>query len=120
MWSRSRSCPNDPERRSERCEEILKIQSIGLKKRLEHTKSKTVVLGISGGLDSTLALLVSVRAFDALQKPRKDILAVTMPASARRSAPRATRRSSAKRFGVTLRCIDISAAGPAAFFRYRA
>ena len=55
------------------------IQAMGLKKRLEHTNCKTAVIGISGGLDSTLALLVTVRAFDLLGKDHKDIAAVTMP-----------------------------------------
>lgn len=62
-----------------RCEEILNIQAVGLKKRLAHTHCQNVVLGISGGLDSTLALLVTVRAFDMLGIHRKNILAVTMP-----------------------------------------
>lgn len=65
--------------REKRCEEILTIQTMGLKKRLEHTNCKCAVVGISGGLDSTLALLVTVRAFDALGIDRKGILAVTMP-----------------------------------------
>ena len=55
------------------------IQAMGLKKRISHARSKSAVVGISGGLDSTLALLVTVRAFDALSLPRKGILAVTMP-----------------------------------------
>ena len=71
--------PKDKEKRSERCEEILNIQAMGLKKRLEHTNSKTAVVGISGGLDSTLALLVTVRAFDLLGREHGDIVAVTMP-----------------------------------------
>ena len=65
--------------RARRCEEILAIQAHGLKKRLEHTKSGCAVIGISGGLDSTLALLVTVRAFDLLGLPRSDIRCVTMP-----------------------------------------
>ena len=71
--------PQDDRVRSERCEEILTIQAIGLKKRLAHTHAKTAVVGISGGLDSTLALLVTARAFDMLGRSRKEILAVTMP-----------------------------------------
>ncbi|MBQ5431307.1 MAG: NAD(+) synthase [Lachnospiraceae bacterium] len=71
--------PDDPGELSERCEEILDIQAYGLRKRLEHTHCKTAVIGISGGLDSTLALLVTVRAFDLLGMDRKGILAVTMP-----------------------------------------
>ncbi len=71
--------PGDIAKRNERCEEILTIQAMGLKKRLEHTNAKSVVIGISGGLDSTLALLVTVRAFDMLRRDRKGIVAVTMP-----------------------------------------
>lgn len=62
-----------------RCEEIFNIQAMGLKKRLEHTHCKSAVIGISGGLDSTLALLVTVRAFDLLGMPHENIKAVTMP-----------------------------------------
>ena len=61
------------------CEEILSIQAMGLVKRIVHTHCKTVVLGISGGLDSTLALIVCVKAFDKLQLDRKGIVGVTMP-----------------------------------------
>ena len=71
--------PSDDQARAQRCEEILTIQAMGLKKRLAHTHSKTAVVGISGGLDSTLALLVTARAFDMLGRDKKDIIAVTMP-----------------------------------------
>ncbi len=71
--------PHDRETRNRRCEEILTIQSMGLKKRLEHTGVTHAVLGISGGLDSTLALLVTARAFDMLNIPRDHIHAITMP-----------------------------------------
>ncbi len=71
--------PGKMEERNKRCEEILLIQSMGLKKRLEHTGCGHAVVGISGGLDSTLALLVTVRAFDLLGLDRKGIHAVTMP-----------------------------------------
>ena len=71
--------PADEEKRKARCEEILSIQAFGLKKRMEHTGGKTAVLGISGGLDSTLALLVTARTFDLLGLERSNILAVTMP-----------------------------------------
>lgn len=70
--------PGNKDERDKRCDEILMIQAMGLKKRLEHTGAGAVV-GISGGLDSTLALLVTVRAFDLLGKDRKGITAVTMP-----------------------------------------
>ena len=71
--------PSDEQTRAQRCEEILTIQAMGLKKRLAHTNARTAVVGISGGLDSTLALLVTARAFDMLGRNKKDIIAVTMP-----------------------------------------
>lgn len=71
--------PADMEERERRCEEILTIQAMGLKKRLAHTHAKSAVVGISGGLDSTLALLVTAKAFDLLQMDRRQIIAVTMP-----------------------------------------
>lgn len=71
--------PSNADQLSDRCEEILNIQALGLKKRLAHTHAKSAVVGISGGLDSTLALLVTARAFDMLRLPRKGIVAVTMP-----------------------------------------
>ena len=71
--------PGDPKRRAERCELILKMQADGLAKRLEHAHAKTAVIGISGGLDSCLALLVAVRAMKQLGRPASDVLAVTMP-----------------------------------------
>ncbi|MDO4303276.1 MAG: NAD(+) synthase [Bacillota bacterium] len=81
--SRSFPCmpfvPADISERDKRCEEILSIQSMGLKKRFEHTGCKCAVIGVSGGLDSTLALLVTARSFDMLGIERKNIRAVTMP-----------------------------------------
>ena len=71
--------PYEKKDRDKRCKEILSIQAMGLKKRLEHTNCQSAVLGISGGLDSTLALLVTVRAFGLLGLERKKIMAVTMP-----------------------------------------
>lgn len=71
--------PEETAERNRRCDEILTIQAMGLVKRLEHTHSKGAVLGISGGLDSTLALLVTARAFDILGLDREGITAVTMP-----------------------------------------
>ncbi len=71
--------PSDKNDRDTRCEEILTIQAMGLKKRLEHTGCKNAVIGISGGLDSTLALIVTVKAFDMLKIPHNQIMAVTMP-----------------------------------------
>ncbi len=81
--SRKFSClpfvPEDKEKRNKRCDEILSIQSFGLKKRYEHTGCKKAVIGISGGLDSTLALLVTARTFDMLSIERHNIVSVTMP-----------------------------------------
>ncbi|MEE1114390.1 MAG: NAD(+) synthase [Eubacterium sp.] len=71
--------PSDQTLRDERCDEILNIQALGLKKRLRHTHCTNAVVGISGGLDSTLALLVTARAFDMLNIPREKITAITMP-----------------------------------------
>ena len=71
--------PQDERHRSERCEEIFQIQSHGLARRLEHTGCKCAVVGISGGLDSTLALLVTVRTFDKLGLDRTGIIGITMP-----------------------------------------
>lgn len=71
--------PSSADQLSDRCEEILNIQALGLKKRLAHTHAKSAVVGISGGLDSTLALLVTARAFDMLGLSHKGIVAVTMP-----------------------------------------
>lgn len=71
--------PSSEQERMERCEEIFNIQVEGLMKRLQHTHSNNVVIGISGGLDSTLALLVTVRAFDALGISRNNIYGITMP-----------------------------------------
>ena len=71
--------PSSETERARRCEEILNIQATGLKKRLDHIHCQNVVIGLSGGLDSTLALLVTVRAFDMLGLSREKITAVTMP-----------------------------------------
>ncbi len=71
--------PSNKNERDKRCNDILSIQAHGLKKRYEHTNCKTAVIGISGGLDSTLALLVVVRAFDLLGLDHKNIICVTMP-----------------------------------------
>jgi NAD+ synthase (glutamine-hydrolysing) len=71
--------PGEDSIKNKRCEEILNIQSHGLRKRLEHTNCKYAIIGISGGLDSTLALLIINKAFDLLKIPKKNIIAVTMP-----------------------------------------
>jgi len=102
--------PNDPQTRAVRCEKILTLQAIGLKKRLEHTKLKHVVLGLSGGLDSTLALLVCIRAFDLLGLDRTGIITVTMPCFGTTKRTKSNATSLAKAFGVTLITIPITKA----------
>lgn len=79
VFSRTPFVPDSSEKLAERSELIFNIQSKGLEKRLLHARSKTAVIGISGGLDSALALLVARRAFLSLGKPLSDIIAVTMP-----------------------------------------
>lgn len=99
--------PTDENTKNKRCEQILSIQANGLKQRLAHTNAKTAVIGISGGLDSTLALLVTVRAFDALGYERSAIHAVTMPCfgTTDRTYDNACRL--AKSCGATLTEVDI-------------
>lgn len=99
--------PGDEEKCRLRCEEILSIQSYGLKKRLEYTKLCTAVIGISGGLDSTLALLVTVRAFDMLGLDRKGIIAVTMPCFGTTDRTYENACKLAKTLGTALEEIDI-------------
>lgn len=78
-YEKSPFVPSSKANRDKRCDEIIKLQAMGLKKRIVHTGVKNVVLGISGGLDSTLALLVTVEAFQKLNYDLKGIIAVTMP-----------------------------------------
>jgi len=100
--------PADPALRSVRCEEILTLQALGLKKRLEHTAIDHVVLGLSGGLDSTLAFLVCIRAFDMLGLDRKNIITVTMPCFGTTKRTKNNAVSLAKAFGATLLTIPIT------------
>lgn len=86
--------PHNEQLRAERCELILKMQADGLAKRLEHARAKTAVIGISGGLDSCLALLVAVRAMKQLGRPTTDVLAVTMPCFGTTKRTRSNARSS--------------------------
>ncbi|MGN0159903.1 MAG: NAD(+) synthase [Lachnospiraceae bacterium] len=102
--------PSDVKERTLRCESILSIQSYGLKKRLEHTHCRSAVIGISGGLDSTLALLVTVRAFDLLGWDRKNIVAVTMPCFGTTDRTYQNAVGLIGKLGVTLREIDIKEA----------
>ena len=87
---------------------LLNIQAHALKKRIEHTYSKTVVLGLSGGLDSTLALIVAVKAIKLLDRPTKDVLAITMPCFGTSSRTLDNSIKLAKAFGVTLKKVEIT------------
>ncbi|MDD6194811.1 MAG: NAD(+) synthase [Lachnospiraceae bacterium] len=102
--------PSNAATLEKRCEEILDIQSMGLKKRLAHTHCGKAVVGISGGLDSTLALLVTVRAFDMLDLDRKGIIAVTMPGFGTTDRTYNNAVSMIKELGVTFREISIKKA----------
>ena len=100
--------PENEEKRNERCDKILTLQALGLKKRLQHTRSKKVVVGLSGGLDSTLALLVAVKAFDMLSLDRKGIIAITMPCFGTTKRTRSNAELLALSLGVDFRTIDIT------------
>ena len=102
--------PEEKEKRDRRCEEILSIQSWGLKKRYEHTGCKKAVVGISGGLDSTLALLVTVRAFDMLAIGRENIVSVTMPCFGTTDRTYENACKMAKSLGTSLREVNIKGA----------
>ncbi len=99
--------PGKKEERDKRCDEILTIQAMGLYGRLKHTKSRCAVVGISGGLDSTLALLVTVRAFDLRKIDRKGIIAVTMPGFGTTDRTYTNAVSMIKSLGVTFREVSI-------------
>ena len=96
--------------RERRCDEILRIAALGLKGRLEHTGARCGVIGLSGGLDSTLALLISALAFDLLGRDRGDILAVTMPCFGTTRRTRSNAQTLAQALGCTFQEVDISAA----------
>ena len=102
--------PSDKAARDERCEEILAIQAAGLASRMEHTRAKTAVVGLSGGLDSTLALIVMAHAFDMLGRPRENITAVTMPCFGTTARTRGNAEKLAEAYGAALRTVDIKAA----------
>lgn len=102
--------PSSEEDRRRRCEEILSIQAMGLKKRLKHTGAACAVVGISGGLDSTLALLVTARAFDMLGLPREQILSVTMPCFGTTDRTYNNACLMTKKLGATLLEVDIKEA----------
>ncbi len=95
---------------AERCETIFGLQAAGLRTRLDHTGTSRAVIGLSGGLDSTLALLVTVRAFDALELPRTGILAVSMPGFGTTTRTKGNAQTLAEALGVDFREVPIHAA----------
>ena len=99
--------PHDQNIRDRRCEEILMIQALGLKKRLEHTHCQSAGVGISGGLDSTLALLVTAKAFDMLGISRDHILGVTMPCFGTTDRTYTNACEMTRRLGAVLKEVDI-------------
>ncbi|MCD8285876.1 MAG: NAD(+) synthase [Clostridia bacterium] len=101
--------PADNAALTERTELILSIQSKGLETRIQHTKAKTVVVGISGGLDSSLAILVAVRTMKALERPMTDILAVTMPGLGTTSKTKSNAVRLAEELGATVKEVPIGA-----------
>lgn len=100
--------PAEEGARNERAELILNMQAHALAKRLAHTNARTAVIGISGGLDSTLALLVAARAFDLLKKDRADICAYTMPGFGTTGRTKGNSLALMKAMGVTARTVRIS------------
>lgn len=106
-YPRTPFVPGNKSDMEQRCSEILNIQAMGLKKRLAHTNCSSAVVGISGGLDSTLALIVTVKAFDLLKLPRKGIQAVTMPCFGTTGRTYNNSCSLAKKLGVTLKEVPI-------------
>ena len=102
--------PDNQDERDKRCDEILSLQSMGLKKRLEHTNCKHAVVGISGGLDSTLAVLVTARAFALLDIPRENLICVTMPCFGTTDRTYQNAVSLIKELGATLKEVRIEKA----------
>ena len=107
-FARTPFIPSDDRERNKRCDLILNMQSHGLMKRLTHTWSKTLVIGISGGLDSTLALLVSIMALDKLGRPHSDIVAVTMPCFGTTKRTRGNAEILCEALGVTFKEVNIT------------
>ncbi len=102
--------PADKDHLAERCEEIIHIQMSGLCRRLDATRCRSLVIGISGGLDSTLALLVAVRAFDSLELDRKGITGITMPGFGTTGRTRNNAHTLMQELGISIREIPIAAA----------
>ncbi len=106
--SRTPFVPSDPALRALHCREIFSLQSIGLAKRLKHIGIKNVTLGVSGGLDSTLALLVTIKAFDILGLDRQGIVAISMPGFGTTARTKSNAEQLATQLGITFRTIPIT------------
>ena len=102
--------PTDNNEFAERAESIINIQAYALKKRIAHSHAKTAVIGISGGLDSTLALLITACAMDLLGRDRKDIIAVTMPCFGTTQRTKSNAVLLSEALGATVRTVDIKKA----------
>ena len=100
--------PNDDKKRNERCDLILTMQANGLKKRIEHINCKKIVVGLSGGLDSALAILVAAKAMDLLNRSRKDIIAITMPCFGTTKRTKSNAEILAEGLGTDFKDINIS------------
>jgi NAD+ synthase (glutamine-hydrolysing) len=102
--------PSGREDRAARCQEIFTLASLGLRKRLDHTHAKTAVIGLSGGLDSTLALLITANAMQMLGRPNTDILCVTMPCFGTTDRTRDNATRLAEELGTSFKRVDIGQA----------
>ncbi len=107
-YAKSPFIPENESERDELCEEILNLQASGLAKRIEHSHAKAAVIGLSGGLDSTLAILVCARALKLLGRPMSDITALTMPCFGTTTRTKGNAEILAERLGARLRTIDIA------------
>ncbi len=110
VYEKTPFVPEDEKSLLERAEQILDIQAEGLKKRIKHARASSAVLGLSGGLDSTLAILVAVRAMAKLNRSAKDVIAVTMPCFGTTSRTFTNTVKLSKALGVTLKKVDIGKA----------
>ena len=107
-YSKTPFVPEDKKKINEICEEILNIQSYGLAKRLLHTRINKTVIGISGGLDSTLAFLVVIKAYEILNLPKENIIAITMPGFGTTSRTHNNSIKLINEYGATFREINIT------------
>lgn len=102
--------PDDAGSRAERCEEILHISALGLKKRMEHSHAEKLVIGVSGGLDSTLAMIIAARTLDMLGLPRENLIAVTMPGFGTSTRTRSNAEILAEELSASFRIVPIAQA----------